>query len=40
MHIYEDLLRMSKESNADVILLRKKKSKQKIFVKDVVNSTE
>lgn len=40
MHIYGDLLRMSEESNADVILLSKKKSRQRIFVKDDVNSTE
>lgn len=39
MHIYGDLLRMPKASNADVIWLDKK-NQVRNFVKDDVNSTE
>ena len=33
MHIYADLLKMSKLSHANVVLLRKKKSSQKTWLK-------
>lgn len=39
MHIYGDLLRMPKASNADVIWLGKKKNQVRNFVKVDVNST-
>lgn len=40
MHIYGDLLKMAKENNGSVVLLREKKSRQGIIVKDDVSSTE